>query len=98
MPSYDSIRALIRARGPKAAAQALRRRERMRETEDVEVEDQGSIVLLVPKTGAALRWFEDNVQSASWQWLGGSLAVDGRYARDIVAGLEAEGFLLRGAA
>lgn len=62
---------------------------------DVTVNDAGSIVQFTPISNAAKAWFNDNVQSESWQWLGNALGVDHRYAEDLIGGLIAEGFEVR---
>ena len=46
--------------------------------------DYGSLVLFEPISEKAYQWFDDNVQSTSDQWVGGTLAVDHIYANDII--------------
>jgi hypothetical protein len=64
---------------------------------DFLVMDHGSIVVIRPLTDGALQWLDDNVAAESWQWLGGSLCVDRRYAAPLIAGIEADGFAVRDA-
>lgn len=56
-------------------------------TPDVLVENHGTIFMLRPQTEAAEQWIEDHVQTEGWQWLGKGLAVDHRYAENLVAGM-----------
>ena len=58
---------------------------------DFLVIDHGSIVAIRPLTDQALQWLDDNVAAEAWQWLGGSLCVDRRYAAPLIAGIEADG-------
>ena len=61
---------------------------------EVAIYDYGSIVQFEPLVERAVEWFEENVQSESWQWLGGRLCVDHRYADDLARGLADSGFVL----
>ncbi len=54
---------------------------------DVVVRDEGTIVMIMPATPRAKRWFKDNVQSESWQWLGPWLAIAPRTAGDLASGI-----------
>lgn len=56
-------------------------------TPDVEVNDQGSIVLLTPRNDRALQWIRDNVHTEAHNWFGLSLAVEHRYAEAIIKGM-----------
>jgi hypothetical protein len=58
---------------------------------DFLIADHGSIISIVPITEAALKWI-NNVASEPWQWLGGALCVDRRYARDLTDQIAAAGF------
>jgi hypothetical protein len=64
-------------------------------TVDVRIINQGSMVGFVPITTAAQAWFDEHVHSEGWQWLGNALWVDHRYARDLTAGLADAGMELR---
>lgn len=59
---------------------------------DVDVVDQGSVVLFTPITAEARDFVDDNVGLEDWQWLGGSFAVDARYAGALIEGFESHGF------
>ncbi len=59
---------------------------------DFLIADHGSIISIVPNTEAALKWIDENVVSEPWQWLGGALCVDRRYARDLTDEIAAAGF------
>lgn len=54
---------------------------------DVTVSNHGSIMMFEVNTEAAREWFEENVPTESWQWMGHSLAVEPRYAENLVAGI-----------
>ena len=56
--------------------------------------DHGSVIAIVPLTPAAIEWIDDNVVSEPWQWLGGALCVDPRYARDLADAITAAGLSL----
>ena len=58
---------------------------------DVTVQDHGSITAFVFNTGAAQDFAEEKLQAESWQYLGGSLCVDTRYAGDLIVGMEDDG-------
>lgn len=58
---------------------------------DIVVEDGGSIMLLRPLTDAAKTWLEEGTSAESWQWFGGALAVERRYALAIVQGAMDDG-------
>ena len=62
---------------------------------DVRVNDQGSVVLLQPITEAASDWIDENIESESWQWFGGALAVEHRYADAIIEGMQSDGLGVR---
>jgi hypothetical protein len=59
---------------------------------DFLVADHGSIIAIVPLTAAAITWLDANVVCKPWQWLGGALCVDPRYARDLTDAIAAAGF------
>ena len=59
---------------------------------DIIIKREGySMVLLSPQSDAAREWIDENLQTEGWQWLGGSLALDGRCAPPIVDGMLAAG-------
>lgn len=59
---------------------------------DFLIADHGSVIAIVPLTTAAIEWIDGNVVSEPWQWLGGALCVDPRYARDLTNAITAAGF------
>lgn len=66
----------------------------MMNTPDVLVRNCGSMWAFNPLTDAAKTFFDKNVASEPWQWLGSSLAVQHRYAADLAAGMHAAGLVL----
>lgn len=58
---------------------------------DVAISDEGTIVLFKPLTEAAREWISDHVQSESWQWLAGRLAVEHRYASVLIEAMRGDG-------
>ena len=58
---------------------------------DVYVHNEGTIFLLQPATGAGEKWLRQNCQTEDWNWLGRNLAVEHRYAADIVEGMVNDG-------
>jgi hypothetical protein len=58
---------------------------------DVLVRDEGSVIMLTPKSEKAKAWVDENLGLESWQWLGPSFAVEWRYAPDIVQGMMGDG-------
>lgn len=61
---------------------------------DYLVENHGCVFLFRPLNAAARAWLAGSVQ-ADAQWWGGALAVEHRYARDLAANLQHDGFELR---
>lgn len=59
---------------------------------DIQVANEGSVVGFSTYTFAAAQWFAQNVASEGWQWMGGTLWVDPRFAADIIEGAQAAGF------
>jgi hypothetical protein len=58
---------------------------------DVRIINEGIIIGFQPITAIAKEWFDENVQSERWQWLGNVLGIDHRYAEDIIAALAEAG-------
>jgi len=58
---------------------------------DFRIENHGSIVVVQPLTPEATAWVEENVPTEPWQWLGGGLCVEHRYAEAIVEGIGEDG-------
>ena len=63
---------------------------------DVRLEDEGGAVLFQPLTPAAHAWFKENVPTEEWQWVGGRLAVERRYADNLIDGLIEAGLTVAG--
>ena len=59
---------------------------------DVIISDQGSLVMFRPVTAESQAFFDEHVESESWRWMGGALAVEHRYAPALWQGLVDEGF------
>jgi hypothetical protein len=57
---------------------------------DALVNDHGSVVIIMPLSGAAKDWWESNVQEAQ-RW-GSGYAVEPRYAEAIIQGMQEAGF------
>jgi len=51
---------------------------------DVTLHNGGSVVGFTPTSTAAQDWFQQYVLSEDWQWLGSTLWVDQRLARDLI--------------
>jgi hypothetical protein len=61
-----------------------------KEHHDVDLSLHGSIDLLTPLTAQAQAWMKENIPN-DVQWFGGALAVEPRYATDIVQGMIDDG-------
>lgn len=61
---------------------------------DVLVSDQGSIVVLQPMNGDARDWIDCMVQHEPYNWLGGGLCVEHRYADAIIDGMQDDGLIV----
>jgi hypothetical protein len=62
-----------------------------RETPDVTVTSYRTVLLLNPESEAGEQWIRDNVHAESWQWFGGSLALEPRYMDDVACGIRDAG-------
>lgn len=58
---------------------------------DFEVQDQGSIFIVVPLTDDARAWLRENVDPGAMQW-GGGIVVEHRYIDPLVDGIKDAGF------
>lgn len=58
---------------------------------DVVFSNAGSIIVFTPLTPAGEQWFDENVASEDWQWMGPSLCVDHRPALELLAGIAESG-------
>lgn len=66
----------------------------MNKKPDYLVENHGTIFMFTPMNAKARKWLRAHVQEDA-QWLGDSLAVEHRYARDLADNLTGDGFLVR---
>lgn len=62
---------------------------------DVIVYNHGSVFLFSLLTPAAQEWVGENVETESHNWLGGSLAVEHRYADKLAVGMIQAGLNVR---
>jgi len=67
-----------------------------RQTADVLVYDEGTIWLFNPLSERAKAWVADHVAAESWQWLCDALAVEHRYAPEIVEAMLGDELVSRG--
>jgi hypothetical protein len=67
-------------------------------TTDVTIRNEGSLIGFTMHTAEARKWFDANVASQGYQWLGSTLWVDHRYAYQIADGLAQDGLIGRGEA
>jgi len=63
-------------------------------TADIQVSGGGSVYLFTPLTEAGRSALTESVASEPWQWLGGSLAVEHRFAGDLAQALQADGLVV----
>jgi hypothetical protein len=59
---------------------------------DFHISDHGSIITIRPVSEAAHQWLDENVAAETWQWFGGALCAEHRFARDLVDEIAAAGF------
>lgn len=57
---------------------------------DVNVQNEGSIVLVRPLSDAAKAWVDEHIPNDA-QWFGNAFAVEPRYLDEIVFGMEQDG-------
>lgn len=79
-----------------SAAARRSRRTTPPPTVDLDVEDQGSIVLLRPRSDAGTDWIADACDAPPWAWWGGALAIEPRLVGAIVDGARGDGLTVRG--
>ena len=58
---------------------------------DVQVDDEGTVFLFTPISQVAKEWVQQHVVLENWQWLGGSFAVDHRFALPLAEGMAQDG-------
>jgi hypothetical protein len=61
---------------------------------DIRVSGGGSVYLFTPLSEAGRSALTETVASEPWQWLGGSLAVEHRFAGDLAEALRADGLVV----
>lgn len=64
-------------------------------TPDVLVANAGTVFTFCALSTKAKEWIDENVQSASYQWLGAVLVVEHRYAWGLAQGMTDAGLVLR---
>jgi hypothetical protein len=57
---------------------------------DFDIADHGSIILFAPLTAAAQEWVDEHIPDDA-HYIGSSLAVERRYAQDILDGIRSDG-------
>ncbi len=60
-------------------------------SQDIRVRNFGTVWLLYPLSQRAAGWFDEHVETESWQWMGSSLVVDWRFAGPLLDGARAAG-------
>ena len=65
------------------------------DTPDVLVENAGTVFTFCPVTNRAKEWFDENVETESWQWFGHALVVEHRFALGLAQGLRDAGLVLQ---
>ncbi len=55
---------------------------------DIQINDQGSIIMFTPVSEFAKEWVNNNCYIESWQWMGSSFCVDHRIAEQLIEGME----------
>lgn len=58
---------------------------------DVTVTDHGSIVAFTFNSDAAREFADEQIQAGPWQYFGGALCVDARFAEGLVIGIQDDG-------
>lgn len=58
---------------------------------DLRVANRGSVTTLVAMTKAGSEWMDENLKPEPWQWLGGALVIDSRFAEGIIEGAIEDG-------
>lgn len=59
---------------------------------DITVSYEGTIAWFKPTNQKAKRWMDNFLWAEPWQWMGGAMGVDHRYAGDIMALAETAGY------
>lgn len=61
---------------------------------DIVITDFGSLVQLKPVSYAGGDWINANVYTEGWQWFGGGLCVERRFAPDLINGMVDDGLVV----
>ena len=61
---------------------------------DVLVSNEGTIFCFTPLTPRAKAWFDDNVVTEPWQWLGATCVVEHGFALGLAVGMKVAGLEL----
>lgn len=84
---YDRFKQKQLERAPKAPAPTPTEGEPgASDAIDVMVENHGSVFVFQPLSPAGREWIDQNVGDDA-QWIGGGLAVENRYARELAQGM-----------
>lgn len=62
---------------------------------DVLVRDARTLCLFNLLSGRAQEWVQEHVITEPWQWLGGQLAVEQRFAPDLIKTMREAGLIVR---
>lgn len=62
---------------------------------DVLVNSEGTVFCFTPLTPRAKVWFDENVETEPWQWLGATCVVEHGFALGLVADIRGAGLELR---
>lgn len=58
----------------------------------MQVQTQGTVFLFTPENAAEKAFFDEEVITEEWQWLGGTCAVDQHFATLLILACQARGF------
>ena len=62
---------------------------------DIQIYNEGSIVLLQPKTQTAINWIEENIgQNNGFQPYWPTVTVEARFVENILCGMQSDGLKL----
>lgn len=89
-PRLRSGQALTVARRP-------RKRKRNRLLDLASRGGMGGVVMIYPQTARGKKWIKENVETEPWQWMGQGLAVEARYAHEIIDSAGQDGLHVKGA-
>lgn len=82
-------------RGQSPKGNSMKSQKEEASSPDVLVGKAGTVFTFCPLTARAKTFIEDNVASESYQWLGGTLVVEHRYAWGLAEGMLSDGLVLR---